>query len=112
MPKIIQYKCDFPGCEQVRTESNHWFVAEVFPATKKFETGQIRIYPFKVEFLEIDPGKMSEGFILLCGEAHVQQFVSSNLHKLFPAKAKEVIDDEKYIYPSEEELKNYEGDRP
>ncbi len=39
-----QYKCDHPGCEQVRTESNHWWLIsyltrsiEIQPWPEKYE---------------------------------------------------------------------------
>lgn len=79
MPKLIQYQCDIPGCSAVRGESNHWFFARISSQI------QLTIEAF-APFLASEYDNRNVPYSIICGEAHVHEFISSNLNKLFPSK--------------------------
>lgn len=83
MAKVTQYTCDFPGCTAVRTESNHWFLVTV---DKLGETPDscILIHPFSEDIYNTIYTRLT-----MCSEAHVIQYISSALSKLFPLRVEE-----------------------
>lgn len=81
MSKLIQYQCDIPGCTAVRGESNHWFIAIYDP-----EELAIGIFAFTEKDLQESEEDYPNRCSVICGEAHVHEFISSNLNKLFPSK--------------------------
>lgn len=86
MPKLIQYQCDIPGCSAVRGESNHWFIG-VINNHKSSSYPTVHIVPFtplSISLADNNP----ENSLILCGEAHVHEFISSNLNKLSPLKTR------------------------
>lgn len=58
-----QYKCDHPGCEQVRTESNHWWVAANI-------AGSLEIFPWPEDY------RLEEYHQHYCGQEHTLSALS------------------------------------
>lgn len=72
MAREIVYKCDMPDCAQVRTPTNHWFLA----SDTRYGSLLV-IVPFTEEL-----ANDSYNRICLCGEACVHKFISQNLASL------------------------------
>ena len=79
MPKITNYTCDFPGCNNVRGEANHWFLGLVQEA-KNHGIPYISIMPLTPSL------NLYKYDVILCSEAHVIQWVSSQIGALFQAE--------------------------
>jgi ssDNA-binding Zn-finger/Zn-ribbon topoisomerase 1 len=73
MARVITYKCDFPNCDKVRGEANHWFA--VFTATSG-----IAISPF-------NPNNVKEHEEIFCGEAHLLAYISRKIKEFNPSPA-------------------------
>lgn len=70
MSRVVSYQCDFTGCSATRADANHWFTV--------FQTKSL------LQIFAFDPTNISEAELMFCGEAHLQQFLSSKLGDLFP----------------------------
>jgi|ERR1700733_176760 len=89
MPKLIQYQCDIPGCSAIRGESNHWFIG-VINNHESSSYPTLTIVPFTPLSLSLADNNPLNSSIL-CGEAHVHEFISANLNKLFPSPQKALV---------------------
>ncbi len=65
----VKIECD--QCKQLRQETNHWYMAEVF------ENMRINIFPLDVSNVRQK---------VLCGEACVHSFIAQNLASLHTVK--------------------------
>src|ERR1700733_16087567 len=89
IPKLIQYQCDIPGCSAIRGESNHWFIG-VINNHESSSYPTLTIVPFTPLSLSLADNNPLNSSIL-CGEAHVHEFISANLNKLFPSPQKALV---------------------
>lgn len=79
MAKIVQYTCDFPGCTQVRTPTNHWF--QIISPSNFRKSFIIEAFdPNSIHHHE--PDRDFATIFCMCSEAHVIQFISAHLAEL------------------------------
>jgi hypothetical protein len=74
MAKKILYSCDFPGCDRIRTETNHWFIV-----VWDDSMDTLTILPFDENY------DGNQGDKCFCGETHTLQHIGkmlSHLHQL------------------------------
>ena len=85
MARLTQYTCDTPGCAQVRTPSNHWFIVKCKIATDASEESSLSVMSFDEDEYDDWNGSLVDTKCF-CGETHALQYIASQLALFYPPK--------------------------